>query len=99
MSRATSAAANFFSIIDLPNPSREGLKEPDVSARGDIVFDRVTFAYPSRPNVKVLDDISLRFGSGKNTAIVGASVRYPQRLVIYSLCSHTFSRGPERVPS
>ena len=38
------------------------------------MLEDVTFAYPSRPLVKVLDDLSLTFESGKVTAIVGASV-------------------------
>lgn len=50
-----------------------GLKDPEVSATDDITFDSVTFAYPSRPHVKVLDDLNLRFERGKITAIVGAS--------------------------
>jgi len=49
------------------------LKEPEVSARDDIELESVTFAYPSRPHSKVLDDINVRFESGKLTAIVGAS--------------------------
>jgi ATP-binding cassette, subfamily B (MDR/TAP), member 1 len=50
-----------------------GLKDPEVSATEDITFDSVNFAYPSRPHVKVLDNLSLRFERGKITAIVGAS--------------------------
>jgi len=50
-----------------------GLKEPEVSAHDELRFESVDFAYPSRPYVKVLDDLSLRFEPGKITAIVGAS--------------------------
>jgi ATP-binding cassette subfamily B (MDR/TAP) protein 1 len=50
-----------------------GLKDPEVSASEDITFHSVNFAYPSRPHVKVLDDLSFRFERGKITAIVGAS--------------------------
>ncbi len=50
-----------------------GKKEPDVSAREEISLESVTFAYPSRPHIKVLDDCSIRFEPGKITAIVGAS--------------------------
>lgn len=39
----------------------------------DIVFDNVTFAYPSRPHVKILDELDLRIEAGKITAIVGPS--------------------------
>jgi ABC-type multidrug transport system fused ATPase/permease subunit len=57
----------------LIEPVVTGLKDPNVSATEDITFDSVNFAYPSRPHVKVLDDLSLRFERGKITAIVGAS--------------------------
>src|SRR5271165_6236275 len=69
--QAASAAADFFAVIDAPRPSTGGLKDPQI-AHGDIVFDSVTFAYPSRPHVCILDDLSVRFPAGKLTAIVGA---------------------------
>jgi ATP-binding cassette, subfamily B (MDR/TAP), member 1 len=71
--KAASAAADFFAVIDAPKPIIAGLKDPQASATEDITFDSVNFAYPSRPHVKVLDDLSLRFERGKITAIVGAS--------------------------
>ena len=52
---------------------RQFEKEPAVSARDDIELESVNFAYPSRPHIKVLDDLNVRFESGKLTAIVGAS--------------------------
>ncbi|QSZ35400.1 hypothetical protein DSL72_008270 [Monilinia vaccinii-corymbosi] len=72
-SSAASAATDLFAIIDTPKPNTRGLKGPEVSAHEDITLDSVTFAYPSRPHVKVLDDLSMTFESGKITAIVGAS--------------------------
>ncbi|KAI1815262.1 P-loop containing nucleoside triphosphate hydrolase protein [Poronia punctata] len=41
--------------------------------RGDIQLQNVTFSYPSRPDVPVIQDVSLQFPSGKTTAIVGLS--------------------------
>jgi len=73
ISKATVAAAQFFAIIDAPRPDYGILKNPDVSASEDIVFTDVTFAYPSRPHVKVLDDLNLKIEAGKVTAIVGPS--------------------------
>lgn len=71
--KASNAATDFFAIIDAPRPSTEGLTEPEVSATANIKLDSVTFAYPSRPHIKILDNLSLSFESGKMTAIVGAS--------------------------
>ena len=60
-------------VVDAPKPSTIGLKEPEVSANDAIRLDSVNFAYPSRPHVKVLDNLNLRFEPGQITAIVGAS--------------------------
>lgn len=73
ITKATSAACDFFAIIDVPKPSTTGLKHPEASAQEDICFESVDFAYPSRPHVKVLDKLNVSFESGKITAIVGAS--------------------------
>ncbi|RDL36738.1 putative leptomycin B resistance protein pmd1 [Venustampulla echinocandica] len=71
--KANSAATDFFAVIDAPKPGVTGMRDPEVSASSDIALDGVTFAYPSRPHIKVLDDLNIRFESGKITAIVGAS--------------------------
>ncbi|CZT49091.1 probable leptomycin B resistance protein pmd1 [Rhynchosporium secalis] len=73
MTKAAAAATDFFAIIDAPKPSTSGLIVPLVSSTNKIVFDSVTFAYPSRPHVKVLDSLNIEIESGKITAIVGAS--------------------------
>ncbi len=41
--------------------------------RGDVSFDRVTFAYPARPEVEVLRQLSFSAQAGKVVALVGAS--------------------------
>ncbi|XP_070711489.1 bile salt export pump [Pempheris klunzingeri] len=41
--------------------------------KGDIEFHNVTFYYPSRPEVKILDQLSVAVKSGETTAFVGAS--------------------------
>jgi ABC-type multidrug transport system fused ATPase/permease subunit len=71
ISKAMVAACEFFTVIDAPLPASGSLK-PDISSC-DIVFDGVTFEYPSRPDVCVLDALSLCIRSGQNTAIVGPS--------------------------
>lgn len=72
-SKSASAASDFFAIIDSPKPNITGLREPDVSAQDTLKFEGVTFSYPSRPHVKVVDNLSVQFEPGKITAIVGAS--------------------------
>uniref|UniRef100_A0A8C9ZPP1 Bile salt export pump n=1 Tax=Sander lucioperca TaxID=283035 RepID=A0A8C9ZPP1_SANLU len=41
--------------------------------KGDIEFHNVTFFYPSRPDVKILDQLSVAVKSGETTAFVGPS--------------------------
>lgn len=71
--KAAVAASSFWAVIDAPVIKQDGLKAPDVSAEDDITFKDVTFAYPSRPHVKVMDNFNACFEKGKLTAIVGPS--------------------------
>lgn len=71
--RAAGAARILFNGIDAPRPITTGLKHPEVSAAGDIVLWNVNFTYPTRPTLKVLDNLNLIIPAGKVTAIVGPS--------------------------
>ncbi|MGD9768437.1 MAG: ABC transporter transmembrane domain-containing protein, partial [Pseudolabrys sp.] len=44
-----------------------------VPPRGEVSFDQVSFAYPTRPDTTVLDDISFAVKPGEKIAIVGPS--------------------------
>ncbi len=44
-----------------------------VPGRGQIVFDHVTFRYPSRPEIKALNDFTLSIKPGETIAFVGPS--------------------------
>lgn len=69
--QAAEAVGIFHTIIDFPKPIPSS--STDASPNGDIVLENVNFAYPGRPEVKILDNLSLRFPAGKVTAIVGPS--------------------------
>ncbi|KAG8168507.1 hypothetical protein KVR01_001256 [Diaporthe batatas] len=71
VSKAMIAACEFFTVIDMPK-FRNGSETLD-STSHDIIFDNVTFAYPSRPNSTILDSLSLCIRAGQNTALVGPS--------------------------
>lgn len=51
---------------DHPRP----MPEP---AKGEIVFEGVSFRYPSRPEASALDGVSLRVAPGETVAVVGPS--------------------------
>jgi ABC-type multidrug transport system fused ATPase/permease subunit len=46
---------------------------PGARLRGDVQFDRITFAYPSRPEIEVLRNLSFTASPGKVVALVGPS--------------------------
>ncbi|KAM3861971.1 bile salt export pump [Diretmus argenteus] len=69
------AAKTIFDTIDREPEidcfSEEGHKLDKV--KGDIEFHNVTFHYPSRPEVKILNDLSMLVKAGQSTAFVGPS--------------------------
>ena len=67
------AASDILATIDMDFPDMSGRKGPDVSAEQDIHFQGVSFAYPSRRDVQVLDKVNMTFETRKTTAIVGPS--------------------------
>ncbi|PHH55626.1 ABC transporter fmpD [Ceratocystis fimbriata CBS 114723] len=72
---AIAAASKIFSTIDRVSPldsaSDEGIRLDKVE--GTITLENVKHIYPSRPEVTVMDGISLTIPAGKTTALVGAS--------------------------
>ncbi|POS71859.1 leptomycin B resistance protein pmd1 [Diaporthe helianthi] len=72
---ALGAAAKIFTTIDrnsaLDSSSNEGEKLEKVD--GSIKLENVKMIYPSRPDVVVMDDVTLELPAGKTTALVGAS--------------------------
>jgi ATP-binding cassette subfamily B (MDR/TAP) protein 1 len=72
---ALGAAAKIYSTIDRQSPidpsSKEGTKLEKVV--GTIRLEGIKHIYPSRPEVVVMDDVSLTIPAGKTTALVGAS--------------------------
>jgi ATP-binding cassette subfamily B (MDR/TAP) protein 1 len=73
IAKAATAASELLGTIDAKVADLGGLKAPTVSAEDSISFENVSFAYPSRPDVRVLDHLNVRFDAGKVTAIVGPS--------------------------
>jgi ATP-binding cassette subfamily B protein len=75
VSAASGAAERLFEILRVKSqitapPQPVALPQP---ARGDVGFDKVSFAYPARPDVLAIDDVSLSVKAGEKVAIVGPS--------------------------
>lgn len=75
--RSSEAAKWAFRIIErrsrIDSMSESGLQPSDEQINGLIQFEDVSFAYPNRPNVRVLRGLNLTINPGLANAIVGVS--------------------------
>lgn len=73
--KARVAAAKIFRVIDhkpnIDRNSKTGLELDSVS--GQVEIKNVDFSYPSRPDVRILNNFSLSVPAGKTIALVGSS--------------------------
>jgi thiol reductant ABC exporter CydD subunit len=65
-------ADRMLSLLEAPPAVRTGRLVPRHPAQAPIRFERVSFAYPSRPEL-VLDELDLELLPGETVALVGAS--------------------------
>jgi ATP-binding cassette subfamily B protein len=75
VSAASGAAERLFEILHVkssitPPAAPRALPKP---ARGDVVLDNISFAYPTRPDALAVDGVSLSVRAGEKVAIVGPS--------------------------
>ena len=76
LQRGLGAIESLMEMMDEPREvveTTESNAQPDVTLKGDVVFDKVHFHYPNREDVTVLNDINLRIAPGERVALVGAS--------------------------
>jgi ATP-binding cassette subfamily B multidrug efflux pump len=71
MQSSMTAAERIFALLDEPVEPSPAVPAPRPPPRGEIVFDRVWFAY--RGEDWVLRDVSFRIEPGERVAIVGAT--------------------------
>jgi ATP-binding cassette subfamily B protein len=75
LSQASGAAERLFEIMQV-KPLIEAPARPaplTMPARGEVTFERVCFAYPSRAETLVLDGVSFHVRPGEKVALVGPS--------------------------
>jgi ATP-binding cassette subfamily B protein len=75
VSAASGAAERLFEILNVKSQvtaPASPLAMP-VPARGDVSFDNVAFAYPTRPDALAIDGVSFAVRAGEKVAIVGPS--------------------------
>ncbi|KAI5562404.1 hypothetical protein POPTR_015G059700v4 [Populus trichocarpa] len=72
--KAAGASRRVFQLLDrVSSMLKSGNKCPLSEQVGDVEFDDVWFAYPSRPNHMVLQGITLKLQPGSKVALVGPS--------------------------
>ncbi|KAM4688620.1 ATP-dependent translocase ABCB1-like [Discoglossus pictus] len=75
IANARGAAYEVYKIINKPRAIDSSSKEGHTPNRllGQIEFKNIHFAYPTRPDVKILNGLNLKVDAGKTIALVGMS--------------------------
>jgi ATP-binding cassette, subfamily B, bacterial len=75
VSAASGASERLFEILRVKSQvaAPASPRALPVPARGDVGFDNVSFAYPTRPDALAVDGVSLTVRAGEKVAIVGPS--------------------------
>ncbi len=71
LQQTAGATERLREILDLPAERASG--HSDLTLSGAIAFDDVSFHYASRPEIAVLENLTISLPSGQRTAIVGPS--------------------------
>ncbi len=75
VSAASGASERLFEILRVKSQitAPTAPRALPVPARGDVSFEDVSFAYPTRPEARAVDGVSLSVRAGEKVAIVGPS--------------------------
>jgi ATP-binding cassette subfamily B protein len=75
LSAASGASERLFEILRVKSQvaAPTSPRAMPVPARGDVGFENVSFAYPTRPDALAVDGVSLTVRAGEKVAIVGPS--------------------------
>ena len=72
LQKAVGATENLFELFE-EEKEEESKKQQLALESADIVFENVDFAYPSRPDLAVLKNLSFSIKNGEQVALVGPS--------------------------
>lgn len=73
LKKTRESSSALFSLLELPATDENDGKRTLEQIKGHIRFEKVSFAYPSRPDALVLDGLDLEILPGQVVAIVGKS--------------------------
>lgn len=71
--KGVGAASRLFELQDRQPTISPTAGKPVTSARGNIRFENVSFAYPTRPAVSIFKNLDFEIPQGSNVAVVGPS--------------------------
>ena len=99
LERARASARRTFGLLDTPSAIQEPERPvPLPRARGEVVFDRVDFRYPSRQSAKpVLRGVSFRVAPGETLGIAGPTGSGKSTLIKLLLRFYDVSGGAVRL--
>ncbi len=75
LQRAAGASERLMELLHMESSVAVAAQPKPIQtpARGEVVFDHVTFTYPTRPDYRALQDFSLHVAPGEAIALVGPS--------------------------
>ena len=71
--KGAGAASRLFELQDRHPSIPQTVGKRVLSAQGNIVFKDVSFAYPTRPGIKIFNNLNFEIQAGSNVCIVGPS--------------------------
>ena len=72
--KAVGATERVFELLDEVPEEINSTSNPTIEKiQGNVVFQKVSFSYPSRPEIEVLKDVNFEVNFGQKIAIVGPS--------------------------
>ena len=94
VSAASGASERLFEILQVKSAitAPASPRPLPVPARGDVGFDNVGFAYPTRPDAAAVDGVSFAVRAGEKVAMVGPSA--PARARCFICCCGSTIRSP-----
>lgn len=71
--KASGSAERVFALLDRRSSMASGEESLPASIEGHVSFRGIRFAYPSRPDIPVLQNLDLELKAGERVALVGPS--------------------------
>lgn len=71
--RAVGASERIMELLESDSEITLDETLPALKIKGNIAFNQVEFNYPSRPDLRILNNVNLKIQSGQKIALVGAS--------------------------